>query len=359
MGSIIVTYTVRLDRLTAYELPYAVRRSSIGDTLTPQAMTAIVQDRYGTPDVLKLREVPIPEPTEDRVLIEIKAAALNMYDSHMTTGKPYLARLVAGFRRPKRPIPGADVAGVVVAVGPDVTRFEPGDEVFGDIGMGAFAEYATPRQGALTHKPSGVGFEEAAAVSLAGITALQGLRDVGGLTEGQRVLINGASGGVGTFAVQIAKALGAEVTAVCSTSKVEMVRSIGADKVIDYTRSDFTETERGYDLLFDNVGLHGWSNTSRVLTPSGLQVAVTGPKHGIAGPMRENIFRKVSSMFGSRRFTWFTAQVKADDLGYLAGLLETGVISPVIENSYPLEKTPEALRYLSEGHALGKLVISI
>lgn len=322
-------------------------------------MKAIVQDRYGPPDVLELREIERPVPGEGQVLIHVEAAALNIYDMHMTTGKPYMARAVAGWRAPKNEVPGADVSGVVEEVGPGVTRFAPGDEVFGDIGAGAFAEYAVTSEHRVTRMPSSLTFDQAAALSLAGLTALQGLRDVGGLRSGERVLVNGASGGVGTFAVQIAKALGAEVTAVCSTSKVDMARSIGADKVVDYTREDYTLSERGYDLLFDNVGNRPWSETSRVLTPAGRNVTVTGPKHALMGPFRALAFRKLMSMLGSRSFTWFTAHATVDDLQYLAELADTGKVKTVIENTYPLEKTPEALRYLSEGHALGKLVISL
>ncbi len=321
-------------------------------------MNAIVQDRYGRPDVLEHREVAMPTPGPDQVLIRVKAASLNIYDWHMTTGTPYLARAVAGLRRPKHPIPGADAAGVVESVGAQVTRFKPGDEVFGDIGYGAFAEYAVALEKRLTHKPAGVSFEDAAALSLAGLTALQGLRDVGGLKSGERVLVNGASGGVGTYAVQIAKALGADVTAVCSTAKVDMVRSIGADKVIDYTRDDFT-LDRNYDLFFDNVGYRPWWQTSRILTPTGRNVTTTGKKHALMGPFRSLIGRKILSMLGGRSMTWFTAQVKHEDQQFLVGLVESGAIKPVIENTYPLEKTQEALRYLGEGHALGKLVINI
>jgi NADPH:quinone reductase-like Zn-dependent oxidoreductase len=321
-------------------------------------MKAIVQDRYGTPEVLELREVGLPEPGEGEVMIRVRAASLNVYDTHMTTGMPYLARVVAGWGKPKNGIPGADVAGVVEEVGAGVSRFRPGDEVFGDIGAGAFAEYAVTSEQKIARKPPSLSFEEAAALPLAGITALQGLRDLGGLRPGQRVIINGASGGVGTFAVQIAKALGARVTAVCSTSKVDMVRSIGADEVIDYTRHDYTRTERGYDLLFDNVGDRGWWSTRRVLAPSGRNVAITGPKHALMGPFRRFVFRKVMSMFDSRSFTWLTAHVSVDDLVLLAELANEGKVVPVIENRLPLEKTPDALRYLSAGHALGKLIIT-
>ena len=329
------------------------------DESPADTMRAIVQDEYGRPDVLELRHVERPRPDNDRVLIRVVASSVNIYDWHMTTGTPYLARMVAGLTRPKYPIPGADVAGIVEAVGSNVAGFDVGDEVFGDIGRGAFAEFASVNPRAIAQKPSGVSFAQAAAVPLAALTALQGLRDVGGIQPGHKVLINGASGGVGTFAVQIAKALGAEVTAVCSTGKVDMVRSIGADTVIDYTRDDYTLTERGYDILFDNVGNRPWRETSRVLTSEGISVSVTGPKHALIGPMRNYIARKLASRFSSKRMTWFTAHVSQADLETLAGFLESGAIVPVIERTYPLDQLPLALSYLGEGHAIGKVGIDV
>lgn len=251
------------------------------------------------------------------------------------------------------------MAGVVEEVAGGVTDFKPGDEVFGDIGAGAWAEYAAPRAQNLALKPAGVTFEQAAATPLAGLTALQGLRDVGGLDQGQKVLINGASGGVGTFAVQIAKHLGAQVTAVCSTTKVEMVRSIGADHVIDYTKADYAKSERDYDLLFDNVGDRPWSQTRRVLADGGANVTVTGPKHALMGPFRELLFRKLLSSLGNRSMSWFTAGANRQDLECLAWLLASGAVEPVIEKTYELGNVPDALRYLGEGHALGKLVITV
>ena len=293
------------------------------------------------------------------VLIRVVASSLNAYDWHMTTGTPYMARAVAGLTRPKHTIPGADVAGIVARVGRNVSGFEVGDEVFGEIGFGSLAEYAVASANHLTRTPAGVSPTQAAAVPLAALTALQGLRDVGRIESGHRVLINGASGGVGTFAVQIAKSFGAEVTAVCSTSKVDMVTSIGADHVIDYTVADYTTTQRGFDILFDNAGNRPWSETSRVLTSDGINVTITGPKHRWFGPLRNLAGRKVAAAFGSKRMTWFTAQVKAEDLEFLAGLLDSADVVPVIEKTYPLERAPEALRYLGEGHAHGKLVITI
>ena len=326
---------------------------------TDRKMKAVVQDSYGLPEVLGLREVATPSPEDDQVLIRVQAASLNIYDWHMITGTPLMARSQAGLRTPKNPIPGGNVAGVVEAVGKDITRFAPGDRVFGFIGNGAFAEYVCARERNLAAIPENVSFEQAAATALAGLTALQGLRDIGGLQAGERVLINGASGGVGTFAVQIAKALGASVTAVCSTTKVDTIRSIGADKVIDYTKGDFVQTERDYDLIFDNVGDRPWSQTRRVLTANGRNVTITGPKHRWFGPFRELVYRKLISSFGSQKLTWFTAATKHQDLDYLAGLLASGDLVPVIEKEYPLHEVADGVGYLGEGHALGKLVITI
>lgn len=320
-------------------------------------MQAIAQDRYGTPDVLELRRLPIPVPSEGQVLVRVRAASLNMFDWHMTSGTPRMARMVAGLLKPKDPVPGSDVAGVVEAVGTGVTRFRPGDEVMGAIGSGSFAEYALAAERHLVHKPTGVPFEHAAAVPLAGVTALQGLRDHADVQAGQRVVVNGASGGVGTLAVMIAKALGAEVTAVCSTTKVDMVRALGADRVIDYTVDDWTEIVRDQHAVFDNVGNRGWRATSRTLAPGGVVVTITGPKHGLLGPMRELAFRKVASLGSGKRFAYVNAAIRTDDLEVLAGMLASGAITPVIERTYPLAETADALRTLGEGHARGKLVI--
>lgn len=321
-------------------------------------MKAIVHERFGGAEVLSFKEVDDPVPGEGQIVVRVKAASLNMYDWHMVTGTPYLARLQAGFRKPKRAVPGSDIAGVVELVGEGANEFDVGDEVFGSVGMGSFAELARSSGKNLAFKPDAVPYETAATIPMAGLTALQGLRDHGHLEAGQRVLINGASGGVGTFAVQIAKALGAEVTAVCSTAKVAMVRSIGADKVIDYTSSDFVGTERGYDLLFDNVGNRGWRETRQVLGPNGVNVTITGPKNRWAGPMRNNLFCQIQSIAGSQRFSWFVASEKRADLEFLATLTATGELSPVIEQTYTLADTPEAFRYLGEGHVAGKLVVT-
>ena len=309
----------------------------------------------GTSSITKARR-------QTRAAVRVVAASVNIYDWHMTTGTPYLARVVAGLTRPKYPIPGADVAGIVEAVGSHVVGVEVGDEVFGDIGRGAFAEFASVNPRAIARKPSGVSFAQAVGqIPLAALTALQGLRDVAGIQSGHRVLVNGASGGVGTFAVQIAKALGAEVTAVCSTGKVDMVRSIGANEVIDYTRDDYTRTERGYDVLFDNVGNRPWRETSRVLRSDGISVSVTGPStrsSGHCGTTSLGSWRRGSA--AKERMTWFTAHVSQDDLETLAGFYrESGAIAPVIERTYPLDQLPVALSYLGEGRTIGKVVIDV
>ncbi len=324
----------------------------------PSTMRAFIQDRYGPAEILHLREIETPRPGEGQVLIRVKAASLNIYDWHMTTGTPYMVRMMAGFTKPKNPVAGADVAGIVVEVGQGVSAFAVGDEVFGEVG-GSFAEYARASERALVHKPANVTFQQAAAAPMAALTALQGLRDHGRLQAGQKVVVNGASGGVGTMAVQIAKALGAEVTAVCSTTKVDTARELGADRVIDYTKDDYTELVREQHILFDNAGDRPWSETSRVLTDEGIMVTITGPKHSLFGPLRNLAFRKLQSRRGGRDFTWFTAQVKREDLEYLGGLLQSGTLQPVIEKEYPLEQVPDALRYLGEGHARGKLVITV
>ncbi len=326
----------------------------------PATMTAIVHHAYGGADVLTTEEVPTPRPGPGQVQIRVEASSMNVYDLHMITGTPMLVRAVAGWRRPNHHVPGADVAGVVTAVGDDVVRFEPGDRVFGDIGHGAFAPYAVTDEPRIALLPRSVPFEHAAAVPLAGMTALQGLRDIGHLRPGDRVLINGATGGVGTHAVQLARILGAShVTGVCSTAKLDMVRALGADDVIDYTRHDFTEIARGYDLLFDNVGDRPWSQTRRVLTPRGRNVTTTGPKHRWFGPIALLVSRRLRSIPSHQRFTWFTARVRSEDLDTLGALMGTGELSPVIERTFPLAAVPEAFTRLADGHARGKLVITL
>jgi NADPH:quinone reductase-like Zn-dependent oxidoreductase len=321
-------------------------------------MKAIVRDTYGAPEVLKVGEVEKPELTDDRVLVRVHAASVARGDWYSLTGL-YIGRAEMGLRKPKSRLVGGDFAGTVEAVGRDVTEFQPGDEVFG-ARSGALAEYACARTSAIALKPAHVTFEEAAAVPTSAITALQGLRDKGQLQPGQKVLINGASGGVGTFAVQIAKALGAEVTAVCSTRNVDLVRSLGADHVIDYTCEDFTRSAERYDLMFDNAGSRSWSECKRVLAPNARVVLVGGQMGGrVLGPLAHVIKAKLAAMFGSRKAVFFVAKFNSADMQVLRELLETGKVTPVIDRRYPLSEVADAFRYLGEGHAQGKIVITI
>jgi NADPH:quinone reductase-like Zn-dependent oxidoreductase len=323
-------------------------------------MKAIVRDTYGSPDVLELREIERPVVDDDGVLIRVRAASVNAYDWHALRGHPYLVRMGDGLRRPKSGTSGVDLAGIVEAVGPNVTEFKPGDEVFGERG-GAFAEYVCAKVDSIARKPTNLTFEQAAAVPMAGFTALQGLRDKGRLQAGQRVLINGAAGGVGTFAVQIAKALGAHVTAVCSTRNVAMIRSIGADEVIDYTREDFTKSDQRYDLILDIASTRSLTACRHILKPDGTLVVVGAAKGNgrFIGPMIRPVEAAVISRFVSQKLLPFLAHRSKDDLIFLTGLIEAGKITPVIDRSYPLSKTPEAIRYLEAGHAQGKVVITL
>ncbi len=322
-------------------------------------MKAIVYDRYGSPDVLDLRELDLPVVTDGGVLVRIHAASVNPLDWYSMTGTPYVARMGAGLRRPKSERLGVDFAGTVEAVGRDVTRFQPGDEVFGG-SSGAFAEYVCARADRMVLKPANLTFEQAAAVPVAGLTALQGLRDKGHIQPGHKVLINGASGGVGTFAVQIAKSFGAEVTGVCSTRNVDMVRSLGADQVIDYTQEDFTRSQRRYDLMLDIAGSRSWSECKRVLGSHATVVIVGGPKtNRLLGPISHVVGMRLASLRASQKVTFFISQMSQADLAVLHDLLEAGTVTPVVERSHQLSETPEALRYLGEGHAQGKLVISV
>jgi len=319
-------------------------------------MKAIVYKRYGPPDVLQLKEVEKPTPKDDEVLIKVHAASLNAYDWHLLTADIFLVRLMGGgLLKPKNKIPGADMAGRVEAVGRNVTQFHPGDDVFGDIGRGGFAEYACSRENRLVSKPANLSFEEAAAVPMAALTALQGLRDKGLIQPGQKVLINGASGGVGTFAVQIAKFFGAEVTAVCSTGKMDLARSIGADRVIDYTKEDFTKNGQHYDLIFAANGFHPILDYRRALGPKGIYVVAGGT---IAQMFQATLLGPWISMAGSKKMGGLSAKVSQKDLVFIKELLEAGKVRPVIDRRYPLDEVPEALRYLGEGHARGKVVIS-
>lgn len=326
-----------------------------------ELMKAIVYREYGPPDVLRLEQAEKLLPGDDQVLIRVRAAAANPLDWHYVRGTPYLLRLDNGFRRPKSPRLGVDVAGEVVAVGRNVTEFKPGDEVFGVAG-GAFAEFARASRKRIAPKPAHLTFEQAAGVPVAAITALQGLRDAGKLEPGQKVLINGASGGVGTFAVQIAKALGAEVTGVCSTRNVELVRSLGADHVIDYTKESFTEGPRKYDLILDNVGNHSLSTFRRVLNPEGTYVLIGGggPNDGRwIGPFGRVIAMFLLDPFVSQELGMMIAEVTKDDLLLLKGLMEAGKVTPVVDRTYSLSEVPEAIRYLETGRARGKVIITL
>jgi NADPH:quinone reductase-like Zn-dependent oxidoreductase len=327
-------------------------------------MKAIVQDRYGSPDVLALRDVPTPAPAAGEVLVRVHAASVNAYDWHAVRGDPYLARLGFGLGRPKTRIRGQDFAGRVEAVGAAVTRFSPGDEVYGDLAAasGAFAEYVCAPDAQVEPKPANLTFEQAAAVPLAANTALVGLRDVGQVQPGHRVLINGASGGVGTFAVQLAKAFDAEVTAVCSTRNVELIGSLGADHVIDYTREDFTRNGQRYDVVFDLVGNHSLTDLRRALTPRGTLALSGGGVFGggsFFGPMALMLKGKLVAPFVRQRLSFVTAKQSRENLATLRELIESGKIAPVIDRTYPLSKVPEAIRYLEVEHARAKVAITI
>jgi 2-desacetyl-2-hydroxyethyl bacteriochlorophyllide A dehydrogenase len=323
-------------------------------------MKAIVCTKYGPPDVLQLKEVAKPTPKDNEVLVKIHAASVNPADWHLLRGKPFLVRLMSfGLLKPKNKILGADVAGRVEAVGRNVEQFRPGDEVFGDIsgcGLGAFAEYVCVPENALAVKPANVSFEEAAAVPLAAFTALHGLRDKGQIQPGQKVLINGAGGGVGTFAVQLAKSFGAEVTGVCSTGKLDMVRSIGADQVIDYTQEDFTKNGEHYDLILDAAAYRSIFDYERVLSPKGIYVMVGG---SMAALFQAILLGPWISMTGNKKMRFLSSKPNKKDLVFLRELLEAGKVKPVIDRRYPLSEVAEALRYLEEGHARGKVVIAL
>ena len=323
-------------------------------------MKAIVYHTYGSPDVMKLEEVEKPSPKDDEVLVKVYAASVNAADWHLLRAKPFLVRLMAGgMFKPKYSILGADIAGRVVAVGRNVTQFQPGDEVFGDIagcGLGGFAEYVCARENALMLKPASLTFEEAAAVPLAALAALQGLRDKGHLQAGQKVLIQGASGGVGMFAVQIAKAFGAEVTAVCSTRNVDMVRLLGADHVIDYTQEDFTKNGQRYDLILAANGYHPIWAYKRVLLPRGIYVMSGG---STAQMFQAMLLGPLISLIGTKKMGGVSSKPDSQDLATLKELLESSKVVPVIDRRFLLSEVPEAIRYVEEGHAKAKVVINV
>jgi NADPH:quinone reductase-like Zn-dependent oxidoreductase len=336
-----------------------VKAAQIKETAV-ETMDAIVQDAYGSSDVLRFAEIDKPDIAADEVLVQVRAAGLDRGTWHLMTGQPYLMRVMGfGFRRPRNRVAGLDVAGTVVAVGAEVTRFQPGDEVFGIAG-GSFAQYAAAREDKLAHKPANLSFEQAAVVPISGGTALQALRDAGRVEAGQKVLVIGASGGVGSYAVQLAKALGAHVTGVCSTAKVDLVRSLGADDVIDYTRQDFADGSQRYDLILDIGGNSRLSRLRRALTPTGTLVIVGGEEGGkLTGGFQRSLAAPVLSLFVRQRLTMLASKERHTDLEALRPLIEAGHVTPAIDRTYPLAEVPAAMRHLEAGHARGKIAITI
>ncbi len=322
-------------------------------------MRAIVQHRYGPPTVLESAEVDRPAVGDDDVLVRVGAASVHPGDYFLMTGEPYVVRLVFGLRRPRHPIPGRDLAGVVAAVGKDVTELQLGNEVFGWSTTGTLAQYACVPADQLVRTPTNLSAAQAATVPTSGLTALQALRDIAHVHPGQAVLITGASGGVGTFAVQIAKTLGAEVTGVCSTRNVELVRSLGADHVIDYTRTDFTSSGRRYDAILDNVEAQSLSEVRRALTPTGTLIPNSGRGGRWVGPLGRIVKARAQSLFSRQTLQPLFSVEKRQDLLELAGLLEAGRLKPVIDRTYPLSEAAEALRYVGAGHTRGKVVVTV
>jgi NADPH:quinone reductase-like Zn-dependent oxidoreductase len=321
-------------------------------------MKAIVYRRYGSPDVLRLEEVPKPDVKDGDVLVRVQAAAVNPLDWHLLRGMPYIVRPTSGWSKPKRNIPGVDVAGVVEAVGRNVTELQAGDEVFGEKTR-ACAEYVCGPERLFMRKPANLTLEEAAAVPVAAATALQALRDKGNVQPGERVLINGASGGVGTFAVQLARSFGAEVTGVCSTPNLDLVRSIGADHVIDYTQEDFTRSGERYDLIIDNAGSRSLLAMMRVLAPSGTMVLVGASKGNWIGPIARILGASQLSRLGSQKMVGMLTDIQREDLVFLKDLIQAGKVTPVIDRRYPLSEVPDAIRYLETMRARGKVVITM
>jgi len=346
-----------------FEIAYWTSTNDCGRTAAPSnPIKAIVYCDYGLAN-LKLEEIEKPTPTDDQILVRVRAASVNPYDWHFVEGTPKIVRLMGvGLRKPKDTRLGVDFAGTVEAVGKNVTQFKPGDEVFGGKG-GAFGEYVCPRADrAVAIKPPNVSFEEAASVNIAGLTALQGLRDKGKVQTGTRVLINGASGGVGTFAVQIAKTMGADVTGVCSSRNVDLVKSLGADHVIDYTKEDFTKGDQKYDVILDNVANHSLSECRHVLTPNGRYVLIGGGganEQGIIGVMAKPLQAMVYSWFINQKMGMMMAELKQSDLSYLAELMQSGKVKPVIDRTYKLSEVPQAIAYVEQGHARGKVIITV
>lgn len=325
-------------------------------------MKSIVYTKYGSPDVLELKEVPKPTPLDNEVLVEIQAASVNAYDWHFLTADVFLIRLMSGgLLKPKKTTLGADIAGRVMAVGKEITKFQVGDDVFGIAkgGSGGFAEYVCANEKALALKPANVSYEEAAAVPMAGLTALQGLRDIGEIQAGQKVLIHGASGGVGTFAVQIAKSFDAHVTAVCSSRNVETARMLGANQVIDYTKEDFTKNGELYDLILVANGKRSIFEYKRSLKPKGICVLAGGGKNSISQLLTGMFLQWWIAKTEGKKISSFIAKINTKDLSTMQGLLETRKVKPVIDRTYPLPETAEALRYLGEGHAQRKIIITV
>ena len=322
-------------------------------------MRAVIYCEYGPPDVLRIENIEKPVPGDDQVLVRVRAAAINPLEWHFMRGTPYIARTSMGLRVPETIRLGVDYSGVVEAVGRNVTQFKPGDEVFGGR-SGALAQYVTARADrAIVPKPASITFEQAAGVSVAGITALQALRDQGGVEPGTRVLINGASGGVGTFAVQIAKALGAHVTGVSSTRNVELVRSLGADSVIDYTKDDFTQGAQRYDVIIDNVANHSLSKMRRVLKPRGKYIMVGSPSGRWVDPLPRVLGAMIMSRFVDEEMRFFISELRKEDLTLLAELMASGKLRPVVDRQYPLSEIQQAMAYLETGRARGKVVITM
>jgi NADPH:quinone reductase-like Zn-dependent oxidoreductase len=322
---------------------------------------AAVHERYGAPEaVVELREIERPSPADDEVLVRIRATSVNIAEWYKVTGRPWAARATTGLRRPKETRIGVDYAGTVEAVGRAVTRFRPGEDVFGGR-TGAWAEYVVAKADrAVVHKPENVTFEQAAAVGTAGVTALQALRDRGGLEPGRKVLIHGASGGVGTYAVQIAKALGGEVTAVCSTPNVEIARSLGADRVVDYTQEDFTLAGERFDLALDIAGTRPFSHLRRVLEPNATVVVVGGPRaNRLLGPLGHVVRSRLAAIRASQRVVFFIAKFDREDMETLRGLLEDGRLISVVDSVFPLDRIAEALGHMGEGHPRGKIVVTV
>jgi NADPH:quinone reductase-like Zn-dependent oxidoreductase len=357
LAAVLVLGVATLLIVTGYGSPCPPVQPSV---MGADTMRAAMHRCYGVPQGLSVENIPKPTPGDGQVLIKVRASSVNPAEWYRISGQPYLVRLSSGIGSPTASRAGFDMAGVVESVGPNVSLFKPGDEVFGGVG-GAFAEYAVAREkGGIILKPANLSFEEAAAMPIAAITALQGLRDHGHIKAGQKVLINGASGGVGTYAVQIAKALGAEVTGVCSTRNLELVRSLGADHVVDYTKGNFTDGTERYDLILDNVGNHSYFDLANVVKPEGIIVTVGGSKKNPwLGPIGRVAWRKVVSPFIDPQLPFFIAKVNKTDLELLATLSREGKLKSAIDRRYPLEKTAEALEYIGSQRARAKVVITV